>query len=231
MKASTKLKSVSSKTSDSDGLVRKVEAVAISKPNFQIIAVNIKGTAPYMQARFSAKVMQGLMTKMEAGSTAQKGKKREARDFDSDFRDAQHISTEGWNGIPASAFRNACIDACRAVGFHMTKAKMSIFIEADGLDAVDGTPLVKLQAGKPEKTEMIVRNATGVVDVRVRPMWREWGATVTIRYDGDQFTATDVINLMLRAGAQIGIGEGRPFSKDSNGLGYGIFEVPDGAHE
>jgi hypothetical protein len=55
----------------------------------------------------------------------------------------------------------------------MTLAKLSLFIEADGLDVIDGTPLVRIIAGEPERTDMHVRNATGVVDIRTRPMWRE----------------------------------------------------------
>ena len=111
------------------------------------------------------------------------------------------------------------------VGFKMTHAKMSLFVLADGLDKVDGMPLIKLDAKKPERLEMAVRNATGVADIRIRPMWRDWGANVRVRFDADQFTAQDVVNLISRAGIQCGLGEGRPFSKSSNGLGYGTFEI------
>lgn len=201
------------------------EIITIRPPKFQTLQFDIKGTAPYMQARFSAKAMQAMKDKMEAGATAKGKKVREARDFDEDFRQAQHISSEGWVGIPAAALRNACIDVCRMVGFRMTHARMSIFIEADGLDAVDASPLIKLKAGEPEKMELAVRNATGVADIRVRPVWREWGARIRVRFDADQFTSSDVANLLARAGAQVGIGEGRPFSKSSNGLGFGLFEL------
>jgi hypothetical protein len=102
---------------------------------------------------------------------------------------------------------------------------MSIFVEADGRDAVDGAPLVRLQAGEPERVDMATRNATGVADIRVRPMWRDWKATIRVRYDADQFTQSDVVNLIARAGVQVGIGEGRPYSKSSNGLGYGTFSI------
>jgi hypothetical protein len=203
----------------------KNETVTISPPNFQRIKLTLEGTAPLMQARFSAKAMQAMMAKMAAGSTARKGNKREARDFDEDFRQAMHISTEGWIGVPAAALRNACIDVCRMVGFKMTHAKMSVFVEADGNDVVDGQPLVKLDANEPERTEMATRNATGVADIRIRPMWRAWKIHVVLRFDADQFTANDVVNLIARAGEQVGIGEGRPYSKQSNGLGYGTFKV------
>lgn len=201
------------------------EVVTIAPPKFRTITVRITGTAPYMQARFSAKAMLAMMDKMAAGSTAKSKKQREARDFDEDFRQSMHVSTEGWVGIPAAALRNASIDVCRMVGYKMTHARMSIFIEADGLDIVDGTPLVRLLAGEPEVTKLAVRNQTGVLDIRVRPLWREWSADVRVRFDEDQFTVSDVVNLLSRAGQQVGIGEGRPFSRQSNGLGFGLFTV------
>ena len=204
---------------------KKNEVVTITPPNFQRIKLVLEGTAPLMQARFSAKAMQAMMAKHAAGSTAKKGGKKEPRDFDDDFKQAMHVSTDGWIGVPAAAIRNACIDVCRMVGFKMTHARMSIFCEADGNDKVDGAPLVKLNAPEPERVDMATRNATGVADIRVRPMWRKWKLPVVLRFDADQFTANDVVNLISRAGEQVGIGEGRPFSKSSNGLGYGTFRV------
>jgi hypothetical protein len=203
------------------------ELVAISPPKFKQLKFHLIGTAPLVQARFSGKVLQAMMEKMKAGSVAKKGTPRKARDFNDDFKQAQHISTDGWIGIPAPALRNACIDVCRMVGFKMTHAKMSIFVEADGFDAVDGSPLIRLIADAPEQLTMAVRNQTGVADIRVRPMWRKWALDVVVKYDSDQFNATDVANLISRAGQQIGIGEGRPYSKSSNGLGYGTFTIAE----
>ncbi len=200
-------------------------SLTISPPNLQTLEFRIVGEAPYMQAKFAEKAKQAMMAKQAAGSVARKGQKRDARDFEADFRAAQHRSSEGWAGIPAAALRNACIDACRMVGFQMTRAKMSVFIQPDGFDAGDGTPLVRLLADEPEMTEMATRNATGVVDIRVRPMWREWSAMVRVTFDADQFTGSDVTNLLARAGLQVGIGEGRPFSKSSAGMGFGLFRV------
>ena len=116
------------------------------------------------------------------------------------------------------------ISACRLVGIVMTRAKLSVFVEADGIDRGDGTPLVRIQ-GEPRIHEATVRNETGVADIRWRPMWEQWSADVRVTWDEDQFSATDVMNLMLRAGMQVGIGEGRPDSPNSNGLGWGRFEI------
>lgn len=199
------------------------EKLTIKAPNMRTRTFRITGSAPYMQHRFSKKAE--LMAAMEKGPTAKSKRVREARDFQRDFEEAQHVSLDGWRGIPAAAFRAALISACRLVGFQMTKAKLSVFVEADGRCAKDGTPLVRLVAGEPELCSMAVRNDNGSADVRARPLWHEWGADVRIRWDADQFTEGDVLNLLARVGLQVGIGEGRPDSKDSAGLGYGLFDV------
>jgi len=196
--------------------------VTIKPANIQTAVFNIKGTAPLVQARFSKK--GELMMKMAEGNTARSKRERKARDYEQEMRDAMHISTEGWQGLPAPAFRSGMISACRLVGFKMTLAKLSVFVEHDGIDSMDGQPLIKFE-GEPELNTMHTRNATGVVDVRARPMWKEWSASVRIRYDADQFTVTDVTNLMQRVGMQVGIGEGRPDSKSSAGLGWGTFAI------
>jgi hypothetical protein len=120
------------------------------------------------------------------------------------------------------------IDACRLVGFKMTHAKLSIFVIAQGYDRVDGTPLVRIIGGEPGRIETPVRLVNGSMDIRVRPCWTEWGAELNLRWDADQFSVSDVTNLLMRAGQQVGVGEGRPYSKNSNGMGWGTFRVVEG---
>jgi hypothetical protein len=203
---------------------QKAENVTITAPKIHTAEFKIIGTAPYIQLRFSEKAMNAMREKMELGSQAAKKKARDARNFDEDFEQAKHISDEGWPGIPASAFRNAMISACRLVGFKMTLAKLSVFVLPDGFDKVDGVPLIKID-GNPEPHIMHARNATGVCDLRVRAKFWPWSATVRVQYDADQFSATDAANLMNRVGTQVGIGEGRPDSKMSAGMGWGTFKL------
>jgi len=202
----------------------KTEQVVIAAPNFGYADFSIVGMAPYVQLKFAEKTKDELRRKHELGSQSRKGAKKEARDFDEDYRQAFHVSDEGWHGIPASAFRKAMISACRTVGFQMTKAKLSIFVEPDGFDRNEGTPLIRIE-GEPEMKIDNVKNQTGVVDLRVRAMWREWSAMVRVRFDADFFSITDVSNLLARAGLQVGIGEGRPDSKNSAGMDWGLFKI------
>lgn len=179
---------------------------------------------PYMQLRFSQKGKAAYMLKQSEGSQGKSKKTREGKDFDALYKEAFYVPRKGGYGIPAPAFRNALISACRTVGFKMTLAKLSIFVEPDDYDKHDGTPLVLIY-GEPVRTDMTVRNATGVIDIRTRPQWPKWRANVRIRFDEDQFSFADVANLLARVGAQVGLGEGRPDSKSSAGLGYGLFNV------
>lgn len=199
--------------------------VTIPPPNMQLAVFRITGTAPLMMAAFSQKAIESIKATQSAGTTARSRKKREARDFKADVEGSLHRTPEGWVGIPAVAFRAAMISACRLVGFKMTVAKLAIFIEADGFDAVSGQPLVRLDAGDYETVTLGARNANGNMDLRVRPLWRKWGAEVRVSFDGDQFTLDDVANLLARAGMQVGILEGRPDARQCVGLGYGTFRI------
>lgn len=199
-------------------------AAFIKAPNMARATFELVGTAPFMQARFAMKARNIMANKMKEGSTAKSKRVREARDFEADYKGAMYLTKDGLNGIPASAFRNALISACRTVGFKMTLAKLSLFIEHDAVDKDDGTPLVLIK-GEHEMNIMPARNATGVVDLRSRPLWREWSLSLRVRWDADQFTVNDVLNLLARVGMQVGIGEGRPDSRASAGLGYGLFDV------
>lgn len=200
----------------------KETPVVISAPKFSTMEIVLQGTAPLVVARFSKKAE--LMAKMAEGSTAKSKKERLARDYDKEAEDARYRSGEGWEGVNAAAFRAGMISACRLVGFKMTLAKLSVFVEADGWDVQDGIPLVRVY-GKSETFTAHTRNATGVVDVRSRPMYREWAVKLRVRFDADQFTAQDVYNLVARVGGQVGLCEGRPDSKSSAGCGFGTFEV------
>lgn len=200
--------------------------VTIKPPKFEIATLRLVGTVPLVINAFSAKAREQMRAKQKAGSTAKKQKVRDAKDFQAAYEESKHVAREGWCGIPAAAFRNAMISACRLVGFTMTLAKLSVSVEADGFDRVDGVPLVRITKGEPHYAEHYVRNETGVVDLRPRAMWDEgWEAEVRVRWDADQFTAQDVVNLMSRVGQQVGICEGRPDSKRSAGMGWGLFTV------
>lgn len=203
---------------------------AIPPPRFRVATFVLRGTAPYVSNKFSAEAREMMRSKQAEGSAAKKGSKKPPKDFDKCFRESMHVTADGKYGVPASCFRQALVSACRIVGFKMTLAKLALFIQADGEDADDASPLVLFTKGMPEHFESATRNDTGVADIRVRGKWATgWEMQLRVQYDADMFSECDVANLLARVGVQVGIGAGRPDSKTSCGQGWGTFEVVQAA--
>jgi len=175
--------------------------------------------------RFSKKTKDEIIDKMRLGSTTKKGARKEKLDPEANYQQARYISTEGWDGFNCSGLRAALISACRLVGFKMVLAKLSLFIVADGRDREEPEySLVRIE-GKPRMLQSMGRLASGQVCPIFRPCYDDWSATLTIRFDADQFNVKDVANLVSRVGMQVGLCEGRPDSKNSAGMGWGTFEI------
>lgn len=203
------------------------QTVTIKPPNFGTAAFRIEAEpgVPLVIHRFSAKTKQQMKEKMETGKAASSKRNREAKATDDLYDESRYRSADGWDGFNASSIRAAMISACRLVGFKMTLAKLSLFVVADGQDATEKQiPLIRI-LGDPIKQEDMARVETGQPYVTVRAAYHDWKAVVRIRFDMDQFTAQDVSNLMQRVGGQVGIGEGRPDSKNSAGMGWGLFRI------
>jgi len=203
--------------------------VQIKPPAFQVVRIKIVGNAPFVQLRFSEKAQATIRATHAAGSVAGSKKTRTPKDFDALYEQAMYKSPDGRRGIPATAFRNGMIDACRTVNYKMTHAKMAAYVIEDGFDVDGSTPLVYFTHGEPEHFESTVRNDNGQPDIRVRGKWAPgWKMTLNIRFDSDMFSVSDVVNLVSRVGLQCGVGEGRPFSKNSAGMGWGTFTIEEG---
>ena len=203
----------------------KKELVQIPAPIFMVGEFEIKGAAPLVIHRFSAKTKAEMKLKQETGKAASSKKNREAKDSKDTYNEARYISKEGWDGFHAGAIRSALISACRLVGFKMTLAKLSVFVEADGWDEKEPQiPLIRIY-GDGIQQEDVARVANGNPYVTIRAAYHDWKAKIKIRWDADQFTETDVTNLLMRVGLQVGIGEGRPDSKKSTGMGWGLFKI------
>jgi hypothetical protein len=129
------------------------------------------------------------------------------------------------------SFKRAMIAACRLTDLPMKKAKLCFFVIPDGYDEFrDSISLVYFTKGEPRMAEDCCRNANGQPDIRVRAKWKPgWQAKVRIKYDSDVLSKESVVNLMMRAGSQVGIGEGRPdaTSSDGSGMGWGTFKIVD----
>ena len=204
--------------------VEKGKQLVIPPPKFKVAEFHIRGTAPLVMNRFSSREKDKIITTQEMGDHAKKkGKKKDPKDFEKAYENSKHMIGDKYC-IPCTAMRIACVNACRLVGFHMTLAKMSIFVESDG-NQQDMQPGFLITKGEPERLDMTVRISQGKTDVHARAAFPEWEAKPRIRFDSDQFALEDVTNLVMRVGIQVGLLEGRPFSSSSCGMGWGVFEI------
>ena len=203
----------------------RVEKVSITPPKFEYVYQKIRGTAPLMSNAMSSEARRKMREGQEQGTQNRAmRRKRDPKNFEAQFKGSLHISTDGWYGMPCSAFRAAMIEACKTIGYPMTRAKLFQFIEPDGRDRDTGEGLVRIE-GKPIQDERIGKLASGVADILTRARFDEWSATVKIKWDSDALQPTDVVNLLARAGVHVGVGAGRPGSKNSCGIGMGTYEL------
>lgn len=203
------------------------KSVTIPAPRFGRAEFHIRGTSPLVIHRFSKKVADQMADNQATGKAASSKRNRTPKSSDDTYNEARYRHADGWDGFNASSIRNAMISACRLVNFKMTLAKLSIFVEADGWDALEPQmPLIRI-IGKPVKQPDMARVATGAPYIAYRPAYHNWEAKIKIRWDEDQFTLADVSNLLSRVGQQVGIGEGRPDSRNSAGMGWGLFELAE----
>lgn len=205
------------------------DPIVIPAPNYRVVEFKVKGLTPYMQNAWSAKAIEQMKDAQRQGDKLKAGKKnRPPKDFDAAYKAAFHRSTEGWVGVPTDSFKAALVAACRAAGLVMTQMKQAILdVEADGYDMITGQGLVRLnEDSKPARNELPVRPQRGSTDIHPRPKWQNWSiSSLRIQVDSDMIDNVSLANLLMRAGQQVGIGEGRPGSPNSTGLGFGRFTV------
>ena len=97
----------------------------------------------------------------------------------------------------------------------MVQARISIFVAGVGPDM-----LVPLDVpAAPVMREDVVRVGMGSADLRYRPMFEKWAATLDVSF-APPFSGESVLAL-IDAGGAGGVGEWRP---EKNGV-YGTFEL------
>jgi hypothetical protein len=195
--------------------------IVIPKPEIATITIGLVGTSPLIMHAWSEKAKRMLLERQMGLPVP----KKQPKDPDEDYNGARYISSEGWDGIPATAFKAAMVGACRQVdSLNMTQAKRLFFVEADD----PGAGLVRIY-GEPEQRQDMVRLETGVADIRFRPQYWPWRCAVTVRFLSSIIKAEQVINLLMLAGLTEGVGEWRPSAPKSATGTYGLWEIEGAA--
>lgn len=185
--------------------------IEIPPVKITVMPLRIIGDSPLISHKWSDKAKQMMLDKQMGKAIPKKAPK----DPEQEYLDSLYVHPDGGYGFPAVAFKAAAVSACRSVdGIKMTEARAAFHIPGE---------LVRIE-GSPEMREDMVRIGMGTADIRYRGEFKEWAATLMIRFNQNVLTPSQIGNLFNVAGFGVGIGEWRP-EKDGS---YGMFHVQIG---
>jgi len=194
----------------------KAKTVEVKEFSINEVSIPITGISPLIVHKFSEKAQRQIADKQAGKAT---NKKHDVRDPEGDYEGAKHVSPQGWDGFPAAGFKAAMIRGAKIIGMVMKDAGMSFFVKAD----CEETQLVRIIGESRMRTDM-VRVGMGSADVRYRPEYPEWSATLTIEFNAGMISLNQVYQLVKAAGYSCGIGEMRP---EKGKFGYGRFKLTE----
>lgn len=185
--------------------VVNVEIPAIRRETVDIVLI---GDSPLISHKWSEKAKKEMRDKQMGKAKTAKAPK----DPERDFQESLYEHPDGGYGFPCVAFKAAAVGACRFTdGLKMTTARGAFHVNGE---------LAKIE-GEPTKREDMVRVGMGTADIRYRGEFKEWRTTLSVTYNADAITVSQIVNLFNLAGFGVGVGEWRP-ERDGS---YGRFSV------
>jgi hypothetical protein len=189
--------------------------ISISKIDTEKLLVPIVGTAPLIMHRFSDKAKRQMLD-------AQQGRKspKVSRDPVADYEAAFYRTKDGY-GFPAVGFKACTVGAARFYGkdVRMVDLRQMLFFRGI-LSEKDPQPLVEI-VGEPHMREDVVRLGISGTDLRYRPEFSEWSATLEVIFVRSALTQESVVSLIDAGGMGVGVGEWRPEHRGD----FGTFEI------
>jgi hypothetical protein len=223
---------------------KKDAGIKIEPLEFDFAVLQILGIRPLIVHAWDPKVQAEMLAKQM--KLPVKGAKQRERNPQAEFEAAMYRIPEelgGGYGVPAAAFKQSFVDACRHVDIAMTVATGAFHVR--GIEVEQPPVMLKDSAGNPievgEKSMEIipiygteptmrmdmVRLEGGSADMRFRPQFKEWRCLVPVQIAKGTLTVQQVTDLANRAGFHCGICEWRPFSKKSKNGSYGMYKVAE----
>jgi len=189
-----------------------MENITIPKPEIESIEIKIRGTNSLIVHKWSEKAKKEMLDKHQ--KKASKGK--EIRNPKDEYEKSMYKFPDGRYCFPAVAFKSAAVRAAKQCEISMTDAR--VFFHINGLN--NERDMVEIK-GEPCMREDIVKLQGSKADLRYRAEFKEWEATLLVKYNSRSISAEQICNLVQIAGFSVGVGEWRP---ERNGQ-YGTFEI------
>jgi hypothetical protein len=177
------------------------------------------GTAPLIAHKFSHKLIGAIRDKHMG--KASEG--REAKDPEANFHAARYRLSDGTDGIPAGGVKAAFTCGFPKGSGVTLRAAKSLRVLAD--DPATNLTRIIIDDSSPRMREDVVRNATGVVDIRHRPEYWPWAMLVAIQYLPSMVSASQLLQGVAVSGHIEGFCEWRPGSKESKSGTFGTWRL------
>lgn len=198
---------------------------AIIKPiSTETILVPIIGTSPLLVHNWSSKAKRQMLEAMQGVKNPKEHKDPQA-EYEAAFYRIAHEDGPDTYGFPAIGFKNATVGGARFYdkSVTMTDLRQSLFFKGvfTKADSQQLTPIV----GEPRMREDVVKVGVNGRDLRYRPEFTEWSATLTITYAKGKIDRNSVLSLIDAGGMGVGVGEWRPEKRGD----FGTYQVDSSA--
>lgn len=194
--------------------IKDVVTLAIPKTAYSRLKLRIRGTTILVVNQFKQQIeaLEGSQTGAAKGG-------RKKKDPKALFEQSIYRDNDGHPALPTCAFKKALINATDFKADRISAGKVSGCLRVEGY-------WTRIHGSEPKMRRDWVRNASGVVDLRYRAEFETWECELSIKFESDEFSPAQVLNLVRKAGTRIGCFEGRP--EKESALDWGTFEiVPD----
>lgn len=190
------------------------DIIQIDKIETEILNIPLVGTSELIMHRFSEKAKRQMLDNMQGRKTPKEIKQPEV-----ECEAALHRIKGGGYGIPSIAFKLATIGGAR---FYrgVTMASLRQFLFVDGEPAHPSGELLTRVDGDWYRREDVVTVGRGT-DLRYRPGFPEWRATLRLIYVKSALTRNSVLSLVDAGGMGVGVLEWRP---EKNGT-FGTYKI------
>lgn len=203
--------------------------------------LKLQSTMPMLQNNFPARVRQEILAKQRGVKVT----KKEPKDVDRCFLEAMiligkrptkddlssgQLKPDAHKrfrfAMPAVAFKDAAIEAANKYDdIFKTDARAAFWIVTEKEDE----NMVPLDLDSPPYMREDVARQKGTIDIRIRPCFESWRATLNIEWSVRCASWDSVYGWFRNAGRSMGIGDWRLFGKSSTGM-YGGFEIVEAAY-
>ena len=196
-----------------------VSLIAISRIAEETLSVPILGVSPLIVNKFSSKAKRQMLDAAQGRRTP-----KEPKDPEAEYESCFYRLPNDRYGLPADAFKSATVGAARFYGKQLSMTALKQFIFFRGEIGDDGRQMAEIIPGNIVMREDVVRVGRGGSDLRYRPEFWPWEATLQVSYFTSSLTRESVLSLIDAGGLAIGVGEWRP-EKDGS---FGTYRIdPD----